>query len=94
MVSKSDKGTLFVFGSIIIFFSFIESYLLLLYFEGFFNLFNNTFNQADLEKALSTFVPEQFNWLLFWIGEFFILGGIFHIFLQSMRRYQKKYKTV
>ncbi len=88
------SGTLFVFGSIIIFFSFIESYLLLLYFEGFFNLFNNTFNQADLEKAISTFVPEQFNWLLFWIGEFFILGGIFHIFLQSMRRYQKKYKIV
>ena len=87
------SGTLFVFGSVIIFFSFIESYLLLLYFEGFFNIFNNTFNQASLEQAISTFVPEQFNWLLFWIGEFFILGGIFHIFVQCMRHVQKKYKT-
>lgn len=83
------SGTLFVFGSIIIFFSFIESYLLLLYFEGFFDVFNDIFNKEDLDKAVSLFVPERFNWLLFWIGEFFIAGGIFHILIHSMRRQQR-----
>lgn len=85
------SSTLFLFGSVVIFFSFIESYLLLLYFEGFFDIFNNTFNQSDIEKSLSAFIPEKFNWLLFWIGEFFILGGIFHIFKQYMRHFQRNY---
>jgi hypothetical protein len=87
------SGTLFILGAIIIFFSFIESYLILLYLEGFFNFFNNTFNPKDFEKALTTFVPERFNWLLFWIGESFILGGVFHIFKHFIKHLSKKYKT-
>jgi len=86
------SGTLFVLGTIIIFFSFIESYLILLYLKGFFNFFNTTFNQAELEDAITSFVPERFNWLLFWIGEFFILGGVFHIFKQYIQHISKKYK--
>jgi len=86
------SGTLFVLGATIIFFSFIESYLILLYLEGFFNIFNNTFSQADFEKAITTFVPDRFNWLLFWIGEFFILGGVFHIFKLCVKHLSKKYK--
>lgn len=86
--------TLFIIGAIIIFFSFIESYLILLYLEGFFNLFNNTFSQASMEKAVTAFVPEKFNWLLFWIGEFFILGGVFHIFRQYIRHLSKKYQKI
>lgn len=85
--------TMFVFGSLIVILSFIESYILLLYFEGFFDLFNNTFNQNDFQKAFASFVPEKFNWLLFWIGEFFIMGGIFHIFKQHIKHFQKKYKN-
>lgn len=82
--------TLFIIGALIILFSFIESSFMLLYFEGFFNLFNNDFNPANLEKAFSSFVPEKFNWLLFIVGELFILGGVFHLF----RQYLKKYKSV
>lgn len=87
------SGTLFSFGAVIIFFSFIESYILLLYFEGYFNIFNDIFSPEQMEKAVSTFIPEHFNWLLFWIGEFFIMGGVFHIVLQYMRRSRKNYKT-
>jgi hypothetical protein len=82
--------TLFISGAIIILFSFVESSFILLYFEGFFNLFNNDFNPANLEKAFSNFVPEKFNWLLFIIGKLFILGGAFHL----IRQYLKKYKRI
>ena len=81
--------TLFIFGALIIIFSYIENFFMLLYFEGFFNLFNNNFNPSDFEKTISNFVPEKFNWLLFTIGELFIVGGALHLMRQFLKNYKK-----
>ncbi len=80
---------LFIFGALIIIISFIENFFMLLYFEGFFNLFNSNFNHSDFEKTISNFVPEKFNWLLFTIGELFIIGGAFHLMRQFLKKYKK-----
>lgn len=64
--------TLFVFGTVIIIFSFLENYIML-------HFLQNAESSMSLERSLSGFIPEKFNWLLFSIGEFFILGGAFHL---------------
>jgi len=75
-------------GAVLIFTSFIEGYSILLYNAGY---FDGKLIPAEpgFVDTISTYVPKQFNWLLFGIGEFLILTGIYLVFRKNQKTLHK-----
>ena len=71
-------------GTVLIFTSFIEDYSILLYNAGY---FDGKLIPAEpgFVDTITTFIPEQFNWLLFGIGEFLIVTGIYLVFRKNQK---------
>ena len=71
-------------GAVLIFFSFIRDYARLLYASENFNR-GAILSEPGFVDAITTYVPEQFNWILFGIGEFLILISIYLIFRKNRK---------
>ncbi len=77
---------LMIGGAILVFYSFIEEFTLLLIENGFFSV-NVSLRNTELIDHITSFVPQQFNWWIFGLGELFILIA----FVMTYRKYP--YKT-
>ena len=75
---------LLIVGAVLIFLSFIEDYSLLLYEHG---IFSGKINYLEpgFNEAITSYVPEKFNWLLFGAGEILTLISIYIIFRSSSK---------
>lgn len=72
-------------GSLIIFCCFTADYGMLIIKDGFFrDIFNLAANRQFIQ-ANSQYVPQQFAWAWFCIGELLILAGILKLIIDSMR---------
>jgi len=91
---------LIILGCIISIISCIEDYILNLYTHhelgAMFNILNPN-NQAQLFADFGAYVPKSFDWLLFCIGEIFILSSIILYFIRNNRslvQYNKNTETL
>jgi hypothetical protein len=64
-------------GAFVIFMTFIYDYTKLIVKGGFLKAFSNLALNSDFQKAMSSFVPDQYNWIFFIAGEILILTGLF-----------------
>ncbi len=91
---SNKEWSLFILGSIIILYTFLYDYSKLIFAGGFAkDFFTLSVNPAFI-GAVSSFIPEEYNWLLFFLGEIFVLLGIFYLynrlkFKKLMRHYEK-----
>ena len=69
-------------GAFLIFISFIEDYSLLLYDTGFFSG-KLLPTEPGFVDAITTYVPESFNWFLFGFGELLVVVGVCLVFWKN-----------
>jgi len=84
--------SLFVIGSIVIFFSFTKDYASLLYRETERGILQSV-SEPGFTKAIASYIPEEFSWWIFSLGEALILSGIVRVYLiNSEKKMQKNPK--
>lgn len=64
---------LMISGALIILVTFLWDYLSLIIHRGFLNRLMTLHTDIEFQQVIATYVPESYNWLLFAIGEIFIL---------------------
>jgi hypothetical protein len=86
------EWVLFFLGTTIIFITFISDYSLLILKGGYLTRFWDLSADADFQKALSSYVPESYNWGLFIVGEIIIVTAL--ILIIRRVRASKKMKEL
>jgi hypothetical protein len=70
--------TLLITGCVVILFTFMQDYFMLLYQHDLFDHYATLLRNETFVSVASTFIPESYPWWLFGIGEALILGAIAH----------------
>ncbi len=76
LVLKKTESALFTVGCLIIFFTFIADYTTLLFRTGFTAGFINPAENPQVLAAISQYVPSSYQWGLFTLGEFALIGSM------------------
>jgi hypothetical protein len=76
---------LIITGALVIFWSFIKDYSLIIIRGGFLGDFWNLAGNSKFDQATSKYTPLSYNWLLFAIGEILILVWLFLLFKRASR---------
>lgn len=74
--ASSLGSGLLLLGSAFILYTFMEDYGWLMFSNGFISEYARIMQNADFIRLASTYVPTQFSWRIFWIGELLLLSGI------------------
>lgn len=82
---KLSEWAMILLGATIIFCSFILDYFRLIVQNGFHSFWTMS-GDKRLEQSMSKFIPVDFNWLLFGIGEVFILYGIISVIVRTKKK--------
>ena len=64
-------------GSVIILYTFLKDYGWLIINNGFTSDYPNLLQNEDFLQLASGYIPGAYNWSVFWLGEIFLLAGIF-----------------
>lgn len=75
---------LMILGSVIIFLSFIEDYSRLLI-NSEVSIIEGSRIKPGFNEAITSYVPEKFNWLIFSLGELIVLTSIFLIYRNNLK---------
>jgi hypothetical protein len=75
-ISRMIWGLL-ITGSLLILYTFVEDYGWLIISNGLLSEYANLLHNADFLRVAGGFIPESYNWSLFWLGEVFLLAGIY-----------------
>lgn len=63
-------------GSAFILYTFMEDYAGIFITHGFLYDYARIMQNEDFIKIASAYIPDSYNWLVFWIGELLVLAGI------------------
>lgn len=70
-------------GSILILYTFLKDYGWLIVRNGFISDYPNLLQNQDFLELASGYIPAAYNWRVFWLGEIFLLAGIFCLYRGS-----------
>ncbi|MCD6378909.1 hypothetical protein J7M07_00505 [bacterium] len=76
---------LIISGGLVIFWSFIKDYFLIITRGGFLGDFWNLAENIRFNQTVSNYTPSTYNWFLFAIGEILILAWLFLLFKRASR---------
>ena len=76
---SAASWTMLCIGAFVMFIAFILDYLLLIVSGGFLLRLFSLLGDPEFMALASSYVPDSFNWILFVIGEVFVLAGIWHV---------------
>lgn len=80
-------------GATLIFCSFILDYFIIITQNNFHSLSWSLSKDSDFGPMASQYIPTNFNWLLFGIGEMIILYGIISVIIRTITKNKLTYKT-
>jgi hypothetical protein len=80
-------------GSCFILFTFLKDYGSLIIGNGFLPDFANLLRNEDFVALASTYIPQQYGWSLFWVGEAMIAVGIANVCFSQKKLSFGLYKT-
>lgn len=89
LMLKADEWLLLIAGGGLIFFSFIWNYAALIIRSGFLPQFFLLAENQEFLRVVYNYVPEDFNWFLFFAGELLAFFGMLKILFQYRRRIQE-----
>jgi len=85
-VKTAGRDWLMIYaGALLIFISFVKDYTLLMVRGGFAGDLLSLQGNSDFMKAVTSYVPESFDWVIFWAGEIMILAGLFMIIRRTVK---------
>jgi hypothetical protein len=62
-------------GSLLILFTFLQDYGSILLTDGLYLDYANILHNQNFLKIATVYIPQSFNWIVFWAGEFLIILG-------------------
>lgn len=83
---KGVEWGLLVVGSLLLFWSFIADYSMLLFRGGYGTRMLTIMNDEQFIKQITEYIPARYNWFLFGLGELCILGSIGSIIWKTRRK--------
>jgi hypothetical protein len=84
------EWSLLVVGGLIILYTFLYDYTKLIINSGFAGDFLNLAKRPDFHAVISSYVPLHYSWLVFLIGEIFIVEGIFMAYFRNQKNEFRK----
>lgn len=85
LIIKPLDWVLIISGAVLIFITFTIDYTMLVYHEGNKYGFSELNRNENFISAVTSFIPESFNWFIFFVGELVIFVGIALFFRRSKK---------
>ncbi|MDP4277897.1 MAG: hypothetical protein Q8914_09740 [Bacteroidota bacterium] len=82
---KAFEWVLGLFGAAVILFTFIKDYSALLIKQGVYAGLNPLTDRVPIREVMAQFSPQQYNWLIFTLGEVLIIGAFLSVVCRARR---------
>ncbi len=80
------EWTLLIFGMLLVLYTWLYDYSKLIFSEGFGKEFFSLVENAELYSVISSYVPQVYNWTVFWVGILSASLGVFFFFRRNSKK--------